>query len=375
VVIALLISSMPARAETRGYVISWFATATHSEDYKSNCPKDENSGVISYLTRIFQEAGYSEKEAKEIAAETGTNSKRWGEALVKAHNRARVNGKPVSADNAPEAAPNPHIETVVGKYAYGFDLDGKTKADDFEDPDTHQKIDNQLWRAVGCTQPYRTVPPAKPFTEDFHWNIFVDSAPAWAIQIEAKNLSSDGAVTITLDRATQHLERDANGNILTNATYILDPSPRSHNVLSGEIKNGVLTTKPADIHLEGEAPYYSEIGLRKGRMRINMQPDGTLVGYWGGYLNWTKYVYTITGRLDIEKDSIGIYYALKEMADFDPDPKTGQNRYISGTFRMEAVPAFLARPNGQIVASAARAPGEPGKVAANTAAKTSALSK
>ena len=30
------------------------------------------------------------------------------------------------------------------------------------------------------------------------------------------------------------------GGVRSDVTYVLDPSPRSHNVLSGEIKDGVL---------------------------------------------------------------------------------------------------------------------------------------
>jgi hypothetical protein len=41
------------------------------------------------------------------------------------------------------------------------------------------------------------------------------------------------------------------------------------------------------------------------------------------------------------------------MADSNPDPKTGENRDISGTFRMEALPAYLAHADGKIVAQPA----------------------
>jgi len=45
-----------------------------------------------------------------------------------------------------------------------------------------------------------------------------------------------------------------------------------------------------------------------------------------------------------------MYHALKKMADANPDPATGQNRDISSTFRMEAVPSYLASADGKIVA-------------------------
>ena len=53
---------------------------------------------------------------------------------------------------------------------------------------------------------------------------------------------------------------------------------------------------------------------------------------------------------------MGLYWALKKMADSDPDPKTGQNRYISATWRMEAVPAYLANAAGKVVAVPVKLP-------------------
>ena len=114
-------SSTAALSETRGYVISWFSTATNNPDFALNCPQ----------------AAKDPKRAQ-FAVETQLRN-----------DRALVDGKPVSAKDYPDAVvKDPNIETVVGRYAYGFDLGGPA-ANKFEDPETHQRIDNQLWRAVG----------------------------------------------------------------------------------------------------------------------------------------------------------------------------------------------------------------------------------
>ena len=39
-----------------------------------------------------------------------------------------------------------------------------------------------------------------------------------------------------------------------------------------------------------------------------------------------------------------MYAAFKQMADGDPDPKTGQCTTISSAYGVEAVPAFLVHP-------------------------------
>src|SRR5215469_11793285 len=218
--VPLAFGSRTALAESRGYVISWFSVATNNPDFAVNCPQT----IKEQISRIGK----------------------------RRETPAFVDGKEVAALDYPDALQkDPDLETVVGKYAYGFDLGGP-EASKFIDPETHEKVDNQLWRAVGCTANFQFTPPTMPYLEGQAWNSgYADDAPAWALSISGADLNRDGPVTVTLDRTLSHLERDALGGIRSDVTYVLDPSPRSHNVLSGEIKNGVLTIKPGLVYLEG----------------------------------------------------------------------------------------------------------------------------
>lgn len=319
---ALLATASPASAETRGYVISWFATATNISDYAGNCPK------------------------------TAADPNRFNNNGQTRRDRAIVNGKQVAPLDYPNAlVEDPDIETVVGKYAYGFDLGGTNPATKFEDPETHEKVDNQLWRAVGCINNFQYSPPQMPYNEGQSWNSgYADAAPAWAMQITGDNLNKDGPVTITLDRTFDHLQRDALAGIRSDVTYVLNPSPRSHNELKGEIKNGVLWVRGGSIWLQGSAPYYIQVDLENTHMRMHSETGGKLVGYWGGYTDWHKWGYMYTSRCGAG-DCLGIFRSVEKLADRDPDPTTGKNQKISVTWRMEAVPAFLAK-NGQILANA-----------------------
>lgn len=356
-------TSEVSQAETRGYVVSWFATATNSQKFKENCPKGGNGGMLETSIRDLMDIGYSKEKAVEMANDPVVQAN--PEIQDKIAYRAIVAGKHVSAYDFPEAVPDPRIETVTGTLAYGFDLGGDSSRK-FEDPETHERIDNQLWRAVGCMGIYHAIPPTMPYPEEVSWNVMIDSAPAWILQITGDDLTKDGKVTVTLDRALQHLERDATDAVLSNATYVVDPSPRSHNVLPGELKHGSLTIQPADIYLEGEMPFYFDVALKNAHMRFRSDPTGKLIGYWGGYLEWKKFAYMFTARA-AAGDSIGLYYALKKMADYAPDPKTGQNQFISATFRMEALPAYLAAIDGRIVAvPASNAARDSSSVATNT---------
>ena len=349
IALPLCLVSAPSMAETRGYMVSWFATATKIDDFKANCPLDKNGGGLKVDIRDLMEIGLTEEQALAHINNTGggSDTSNYGKLI---RTRARINGQPASIFNYPEATRDPEIETSSGKFGYGFNLDGKTKETDFVDPDTGEKVDNQLWRAVGCLESFRAVPPSMPYPEELSWNLMIDSMPAWAVSISKDDFTKDGPVKIVLDRALQHLERDATGGVMTNGTFVIDPSPRSHNELQGYMKDGIITITPKDISLEAEHPFYAEMDIKNAHMRFKMEPSGKLIGYWGGYYDWKKYAYMYTSRPANGADSIGLYHAMKKMADAVPDPKTGQNTMISVTFRMEAVPAYHASLDGKIVA-------------------------
>jgi hypothetical protein len=331
----LVLWGSPASAETRGYVISWFATATNNPDFVSNCPQAASDPDRVKFVAKGRAVGGEEQQRRD---------------------RALVDGKPVPALAYPDAVvqdPSSEYEPVAGEYAYGFDLGGAA-ANKFIDPDTHEKVDNQLWRALGCNFIFQATPPRAPYFQEEAWMNFIDSSPGWAIRITGADLAKDGPVIVTLDRTTRHLERNALGGVRSDVTYVIDPSPRSHNVLPGEIKNGILTIKPAYVYLEGDMTWYAAIDLKDAHMRIHSEP-GKLVGYWGGYTDWHRWVYQCTSRPGSNCDGVGFYRALEKFADADPDPGTGKNRLISTTWRMEAVPAYLAGEDGTVLATASGA--------------------
>lgn len=336
-----------AHAETRGYVISSFTTATHSVNFEESCPENRNGGGAEWMVRDLISIGIPAPRARRIAEGVDDDD---GEVRRRLNLRASVNGEPASIYNYPDAVPDPNIETVSGKYAYGFDLGGPVQ-NKFIDPETGGPVDNQLWRAIGCTASFRAIPPATPFPEDVSWNAMVETSPGWAITISGEDLTRDGPVTVVLDRLTKHPERDAEGNVMSKATYVLDGAGTSRNVLEGELKGGLITIQPKDIFLESEMPFYPEIALRNGHLRIQLQDDGTLLSYWGGYMNWKIFAYMITSRPGHGGDSLGIYHAVKKLADASPDA-TGQNQEISSAWRVTAVPAYIATPEGKIVAQA-----------------------
>ncbi len=147
-VTALAVVSAPVSAkESRSWAVYWFSQANYSTE--GDCgPGGINPPVAEQFTRNLRDMGYTGAQVEAMMKKyAGDGEERgWDENSVRGimNSRARINGKPVNAYAHPAAAIDPHIKTVTGKFAYGFNLDGHG-ADDpkaFEDPET------AYWSAV-----------------------------------------------------------------------------------------------------------------------------------------------------------------------------------------------------------------------------------
>ena len=345
-----------ASAETRGYVISMIHTATYAN--ADTCPGGGNGGTVEIRTRRLLGAGFDEEAALRIIGNGGRDDDGNRGDITRLHGSTATaggqpwNGQPVSPGNVPALSADPGIETAQGRFAYGFDLDGQVSPDDFEDPDSHERgVDNHMWRALGCFDVYRIRRPVVPYNESIVWDTAIDAMPAWLMSVSGEDLSQDGDVTVTFDRSLNVLLRDAHGGVMSGATFVLDPDPRSHNVFKGTITNRILTIEPGDFSLQGESQFYAVLRFTQTHVRLQMDPDGSLRGILGGYQPWRDYYHylAIRGENDGQVDLSGVYYAMKRLADGGPDPMTGENTEISAAYWLEAVPAFHATTSGDIV--------------------------
>jgi hypothetical protein len=205
--------------------------------------------------------------------------------------RGRIDGKPVNAYAYPNSVPDPQIHLVQGRYALGFNLDGKGVASptSFEHPITHERgIDNQLFRALGCTGVNRAKPPERPTQGGVsQWSDTRAQMPAWLISITGDDLGKDGPVTVTFERALKHATIDSRGETLAGMTFRVDPTPRWRNVFQGELKDGVVTTSaPASFRMGADPYFTSEFDLTQVRLRLELKQDGSLDGIMGGYQKW-----------------------------------------------------------------------------------------
>jgi hypothetical protein len=352
---------MGAFAETRGYAISLIHTATYSD--KDNCPKGGNGGPVELKRRILTAQGYTPDQiAKFLAGESvdeAKNSKDGSaQGAVKLPSykslakRGSKDGKPTDVADFPTSAPDPKIETVQGHFAYGFNLEGRATPSSFEDPDTHEPVQNQMWRVLGCYAVYAVRRPVVPYNESIAWDTAMDSMPAWLMSVSGDDLSKDGDVTVTFDRSLDVAMRNTHGGVLAGSSYTIDPDPRSHSVFKGHIRDQVLTIEPGNFAMQGESQFYAVLRLTQTHLRLKSSPDGSLSGLMGGYQPWVDYYYylAIRGEDTAQVDIAGVYYAMKRLADAVPDPVTHQNTAISTAYYVEAVPAFLTSVDRQVVA-------------------------
>ena len=350
--LALVLGGAPvaASAETRGYVISMVHTATWGNT--DTCPQGDNGGLTALKVRRLVRRGFSEEEARAILAGGGVDA---DGNRVPINELPRLNGQEVNPGNVPVLVSDPQIRTAQGRFAHGFNLNGVVEPDAFEDPASGEfGVDNRMWRALGCFEVYQVRRPVRPYNEDIAWDTALDAMPAWLMSVSGPDLDRAGEVTVTFDRALNVAMRDARGGVLSGATYVVDPDPRSHSVFAGRIEDGVLTIEPGDFSIQGESQFYAILRFTGTRLRLEMADDGSATGIIGGYQPWRDYFHylAIRGEENAQVDLPGVYYAMKRLADGVPDPETGENTAISAAYFLEAVPAFHATLAGEIVADA-----------------------
>jgi len=359
-ILALTNTAPAATGETRSFVVNWFYLASYFSE--GDCPNGLNPSAAEFYRRDLLRAGHTKDEVdaalKDFPGEGGAPQP-WIPLVI-----VRGNGK----DNiyaAPSTATDPGLKVVTGRFSYGFNLDGlgDKSPNSFEDPNTHERgINNQLYRALSCIRGFRGPPsvdgPTKSNLDEVHWDKIREEMPAFVISITAdKGFSADGDVSIVVGRALETITRDASGtNVQSGMTYTLDPNPRTRNVLHGHLHDGVIRADSNSVSLLADNYIVSAFQFDKARLRFNLRPDGTLTGVIGGYMPWYPLYHGMSVGGYVEEyaasvDLPGVYYALKKLADSDPDPVTKENREISAAYAVEAVPAFVLEPGQQQAAA------------------------
>ena len=338
-------------SQSRSYVVSWFFVATYLQD--DDCPDGINPMARELYTRILKDLNYTQAEVKHMLggiADDGAAKDSRGRTLRQIGTmRGRIDGQEVDVIVQPYAAPDPNVHLAQGRYANGFNLDGKIQDDpqSSEDPDTHERgVDNRLRQVMGCFDQFRTRLPDRPGHPANEWDLSRDKMPAWLMTITGEDLSKDGDVTVIFDRAYEPVRRDASGEVMADVTFRIDPDARSHVKVPGKIVKGqLITTQPFEFTMSGDPSIGAPFVIHQSRLRLDPQADRAMKGYLGGFRPYHDIYFTFATlgagtEITYSIDMPGLYHAMKRLADYDPDPKTGEMRAISSAYRIELVPAF-----------------------------------
>lgn len=261
----------------------------------------------------------------------------------------------------------PGFRPVRAMRSWGLDLDGDRGKGgvkgvrphpNFTGMDGEPGIDNELYRAFGCTKFYRWSAEAgesisDPFdTADLSGrdnNAIKDGAMTILIEVNgADDRRNDPEVEVRILSGRNPMAKDAQGRPAPFSSQTADPNPAWHNRARGRIVDGILETEPFDLRLKfREAACQTETVMRAARLRLTLLPDGGAKGLLAGYSDLDAIYWPLPGtyRLAYEgganHDGPAEYRTLHEYADAYPDPETGRYTAISSARAIVALPAFI----------------------------------
>ncbi len=325
--IAMLLAGY-ARAEDAavppGGTIAYALTNLHwaiyqTPDGKAECPEGYNEGNREQFKKLYPESG---PKRTLLGTQLQWEVESW---------------YPTLADDGFK------FLEARGPTALGLNLDGKVGPHDFSSPGGEPGIDNQLYRALGCIKNYRGPEGAIQFFDDEM--IGKDQYNRILIELSGvENLANSPDVQVTLYRGRDPLLFDATGKkVVPGGSQRIDVrwGTRYIRRLHGSIKDGVLSTEPADI-VYPWSPFYlaTDEYMRAARLQLKLTPT-TAEGLIGGYTDVETWYLQMMKSWSTHHQNYGqtsapsLYRAMRRLADAYPDPKTGANTAISSALRAE----------------------------------------
>ena len=339
-------SAAPANREL-GFVLTEFAPATYQRE--GDCPEGL-SGTIreNYLARLDA----AERTRLSLSANEAALTAAW-KASTQGPNHTNFCANPEAFPGRAQEKP------FQGKVAAGLDLGAPEcgGADQgFTSPQGEAGIDNQAYRAIGCSRNYRGVDGvAGDIVGGSNMRLATGEQ---SIVLRLRGVDStrdDDSVEVIIASTDDRPVLDSKGRFVTGASFAMHANPAWRNRLAGRIVNGVLTTEPGFIRLDrkwghgGQTGARAEWLLNAARLRLTFAPDGSLKGVLGAYQTPRNImISSIAGGLGAATvagiDCPSQYNALLEYADRARDSVTGQCTQVSMALDVAAVPAFVHEP-------------------------------
>ena len=343
---------------TKTYVIDWYEPAMYYGaksgviDPGTDCPNGSNPEID--WVKVLIKAGYTEAEAKWLR-----NPENPSRSPVHGQNQMAFRGR--NRENVyiyPETYPDPGLVGVTGDLTEGFNLDDNVKTG-YPSPTGDKGVDNNFYRAVGCTKSYRGPPrlsagglATNDSMRNGGWTVVV------VVHGAGKDPMNDSKVDIGFYMSNDKLIKDGNGEIAHDYTFRIKPT-KLEGIIKAASSNGVITSKDATPEIWIRDPgAVRDLQLLLARVKLQMKPDGTLEGYLGGYRPWAPIYDALIKARGPVAEALGwielpsIYYALKRNADYSPTGPKGEKTHISYAMRVSAVPAYVIAPDASELVAA-----------------------
>lgn len=339
---------------TLGFLVVDSRLAMHYGPFESDCPGGfERTVEENFLATL----GPDERERilRPENAEEYANA--WKGEFINGPGGENVCQNPKAFLDDPRHPPHRGVRSRV---AYGLNLDGTPDGratpltcehPKFEGLNGEPAVDNQLYRAVGCYKSRRGTAESEQAGGDL--NPFL---------IEIRDLDdprNDDRVEVgiySLELADLILRTPA-GEPLPEQSFRVSSNPHWRNEATGRIVDGELLIDDVDrLFLRYRLFTWGAFGevysqeFRRVRLRLRIGPDGRLTGLLGGYrplMNISTVAYCCRATASTANmDCASEYKTFVQMADGDPDPRTGQCTTISAAHRLTGIPAFVIHDDG-----------------------------
>lgn len=356
--------SASGEGATRAFLIGKADMGFHYGTFEQDCPQAfELTLEESYLASLAP----SQREwmlRPENAFEYGHAWK--SEHLANAAG-GNVCSNPKSFKDDPRRRP---YRGVASKVSYGLNLDGT--ADGRATPKTcaHQKfeglngepaVDNQLYRASGCSKLNR----GTGLQSDQYFE------RSFLIELRGvDDIRNDTHVELAIYSIAdgESSLKAATGADVPYQTFTMTTNPRWRAQATARIVDGVLMSDPIPVvrlsraggfaagrgnyapgSPERNFVFAGEFELRNVRLRLTFTPDGAMTGVMANYrpidnIYLSEYAGGRGTASIANNDCAAEYNTLARFADGYPDPATGECTAISAAQNIVGVPAFVVQP-------------------------------
>ena len=359
----MLSAPLHAAPWERGFIVDKYEPAFYyggkagTMEVGSDCPRGTtpDNDYHALLKTSWRSNDEVEKVLRPATTQVGGKFNSNREFLLSAALRYRGFRRDIDSWVNPFTAPDPGMQEVTGKVAEGFNLDGNANTG-FTSPTGERGVDNNLYRVMGCGMAYRGEPYSS-YLGTRAIDKMQEGLFGIAVRVSGQqDPLNDGDAVVEIGYTPDSIIKNPGSGVVPDYSYRIIASDQ-YTKLKATVHNGVVETESvADLRIPVFSWFENNrggISFYKGRLRFQINSDGTMAGLVGGYIDWREYYgrdtfdtssSAGTRETYYHENQIAKYYSLKRNADGLPDPKTGQNMGISAAFRFTGVRAHVVDP-------------------------------